>query len=210
MHNSKSRKAFSSSLSKFLIGNAALLSSVTVEYPTDGAFISLACHPHNYLPTQITITAHLTKTHHKTAKNSPQHQAIWWQHSYVRSSSIQSIQSFPLYILPGTFFFTLSFSYDFIHPFYGRPAFHFAFDGWPKRTLFGSLSSFIHRSLLSHVNLFLSIALESGIKPYFSYSRPSENGQSVGYPKQSLKRFLWKTLSKSSPNFGVPMLQNHI
>ena len=50
----------------------------------------------------------------------------------------------------------------------GRPAFPVAPDGWPKRIIFGNVSSFIRRTLPSHLNLSFIIAPESGIEPHFS------------------------------------------
>ena len=47
----------------------------------------------------------------------------------------------------------ISFKYFFVtsfHPNRGRPAFWLALDGSPKRTMFGNLQSFIHRTSPSH------------------------------------------------------------
>ena len=78
------------------------------------------------------------------------------------------------------------------HPSRGRPVFPLALDlnSWPKRTIMGSLTSFIQRTCLSHHNLYLITALESGIER--AVSRVSKTIRS---------QFLWKTFSKSSSVF---------
>ena len=74
----------------------------------------------------------------------------------------------------------------------GRPAFRIAPDGWPKRTIFGNLSSFIRRTWLSHLNLSFIIALESGIEPHFSYSLLLEIRSVSRVPRTICRQFLWK------------------
>ena len=82
------------------------------------------------------------------------------------------------------------------HPRRGRRAFRVAPDGWPKRRIFGSLSSFIHRTWLSQPNLSFIIALESGIEPHFSYSLLFEKRSVRWVPRTIHRQFLWKTSSK--------------
>ena len=83
----------------------------------------------------------------------------------------------------------------------GQPAFFVAPDGWPKRTIFGNLSSFICRMWPSHLNLSSIIAPESRIEPHFSYNLLFEI-QSVSWVPRTIRRqFLWKTSSKFSSAF---------
>ena len=83
------------------------------------------------------------------------------------------------------------------HPRRGRPAFRLALDGWPKRTNFSNLSSFIRITCPNHLNL----TLESGIEPHFSYSLLFEIRSVSRVPRTILMQFLWKTSSKSSSAF---------
>ena len=87
------------------------------------------------------------------------------------------------------------------HPNQGRSVFCLALDGWPKRTIFGNLSSFICRSCPSHLNLYFVIALESGIEPHFSYSLLFEIWSVSQVPRTFHRQFLWKTSIKSSSTF---------
>ena len=77
-----------------------------------------------------------------------------------------------------------------------RSAFRLALDGWPKRTIFGNLTSFIRRKYPSHTNP-SPIALKSGIEPRFSCNLLYET-QSV---RKISRQFLWKTSSKSPSAF---------
>ena len=83
----------------------------------------------------------------------------------------------------------------------GRPAFRVAPDGWPKRTIFGNLSSFIRRTWPSHLNLSFIIAPESGIEPHFSYNLLFEIRSVSRVPRTIRRQFLWKTSSKFSSAF---------
>ena len=83
----------------------------------------------------------------------------------------------------------------------GRPAFRVAPDGWPKRTIFSNLSSFIRRTWPSHLNLSFIIAPESGIEPHFSYSLLFEIRSVSRVPRTIRRQFLWKTSSKFSSAF---------
>ena len=83
----------------------------------------------------------------------------------------------------------------------GRPAFLVAPDGWPKKTIFGNLSSFIRRTWLSHLNLSFIIAPESGIEPHFSYNLLFEIRSVSRVPRTIRRQFLWKTSSKFSSAF---------
>ena len=83
----------------------------------------------------------------------------------------------------------------------GRPAFLLALDGWPKRTIFGNLSSFIRRTWPSHLNLSFIIALESGIEPHFSYNLLFEIRSVSRVPRTIRRQFHWKTSSKFSSAF---------
>ena len=87
----------------------------------------------------------------------------------------------------------------------GRPAFRVAPDGWPKRTLFGNLSSFIRRTWPSHLNLSFIIAPESGIEPHFSYNLLFEIRSVSRVPRTIRRQFLWKTSSKFS-SMKTPIL----
>jgi hypothetical protein len=87
------------------------------------------------------------------------------------------------------------------HPKRGRPAFRLALDSWPKRTIFGNLSSFIHTTCPRHLNHSFNIALESGIEPHFSYSLLFEIRSVSRVLRTVLKHFLWKTSRKSSSAF---------
>ena len=79
-----------------------------------------------------------------------------------KASLFTPSQEIPISI---TYFFMIS-----LNPRGGRPAFCLVLDGWPKRTLFGNLPSFIHRTCPSHLYFSFIIALESGIEPQFLYS----------------------------------------
>ena len=103
-----------------------------------------------------------------TTNNSPQHQATWGQQSYVRSTSIPICSRLLSLHTPRKFPFPLNLS--LWHPFTpdrGRPAFLLVLDGWPIRTIFGNLSSFIRRTCPNHLTLSFIIALESGIETHF-------------------------------------------
>ena len=116
-----------------------------------------------------------------TTNNSLQHQAAWGQHSYAYSSS-NPIYSKPLSLhLPRKFW-------------QGQPAFHFSLEGWLRRTIFGNMSSFIGKTWPSHLNLSVTIALESGIEPHFCTTCCLKYGQSAGYPEQSIGNFSGKHL----------------
>ena len=74
----------------------------------------------------------------------------------------------------------------------GQPPFCLALDGWPAKTLFGNLSSFIRRTCPVHLNFSLITARESLIEPHFSYSLLLEI-RSVGQvPKTVRRQFLRK------------------
>ena len=79
--------------------------------------------------------------------------------------------------------------------------FRLALDDWPKRTIFGSLSSFIHGMCLFPLNLTFAITLESGIEPYFSYNLLFEIQSVSRVPRTIRRQFLRKTFSKSSCAF---------
>ena len=83
----------------------------------------------------------------------------------------------------------------------GRPAFRSALDGWPKRTIFGNLSSFIHTTCPSHPNLSFIIALERRIEPYFSYNLLFDIWSVSQVPIKIRRQFLWKPFSKFSSAF---------
>ena len=83
----------------------------------------------------------------------------------------------------------------------GRPAFRVAPDGWPKRTFFGYLSSFICRMWPSHLNLSFIIAPESGIEPHFLYNLLFEIQSVSQIPRTICRQFLWKTSCKFSSAF---------
>ena len=83
----------------------------------------------------------------------------------------------------------------------GRPAFRVAPDGWPKRTIFGNMSSFIRRTWPSHLNLSFIIAPESRIEPHFSYNLLFEIRSVSRVPRTIRKQFLWKISSKLSSAF---------
>ena len=83
----------------------------------------------------------------------------------------------------------------------GRLAFRVAPDGWPKRTIFGNLSSFIRRTWPSYLNFSFIIALESGIEPHFSYNLLFEIRSVSWVPRTIRRQFLWKTSSKFSSAF---------
>ena len=110
------------------------------------------------------------------------------------------IKSLRLYALQGSshffkFFFILSF-----HPRrLGQPAFCLALDGCPKRTTFGNPSSFIHRTLPSHLNLSFIIAQENGIQSHFSYSLLFKILS--GSQKKSVGKFSQKYLVNLHLNF---------
>ena len=80
----------------------------------------------------------------------------------------------------------------------GRPAFRVAPDGWPKKTIFGNLSSFIRRTWPSHLNLSFIIALERGIESHFSYNLLFEIRSVSRVPRTIRRQFLWKTSNKFS------------
>ena len=85
------------------------------------------------------------------------------------------------------------------HPRRGRPAFHLAPCSWPKKTIFSNLSSFIHRTWPSHLNLSFIIALESGIQPHLRttyYLKLRQLGT-----HNNRRQFLWKISSKLSSTF---------
>ena len=88
------------------------------------------------------------------------------------------------------------------HPKGGRPDFHGAPDGWPKRTIFGNLSSFIRRTWPSHLNLSFIIALYSGIEPHFSCNLLFEIRSVSRVPRTIRRQFLGKTSSNFSSAFG--------
>ena len=101
--------------------------------------------------------------------------------------------------------FTISLKYFFTssHPNRGRPDFRLALDCWPKRTIFGNLSSFIHRTGPSHLNHSHIIALETGLEPHFSYSQLFEIRSVKRVPKTIRRQLLWKTYSHFfSPSFS--------
>ena len=83
----------------------------------------------------------------------------------------------------------------------GRPAFRVAPDGWPKRTIFGNLSSFVCRTWPSHLNLSFIISLDSGIEPHFSYKLLFEIRSVSRVPRTIRTQFLWKTSSKCLSTF---------
>ena len=87
------------------------------------------------------------------------------------------------------------------YPNRGRPAIRLALDGSPKRTIFGNLSSFIHRTCPWHLNLSLIIVIESEIEPQFLYSLLFELRSVSQIPRTIHKQFLWKLFSKSSSAF---------
>ena len=87
------------------------------------------------------------------------------------------------------------------HPRWGRPAFRVAPNSWPKRTIFGNLSSFIRRMWLSYLNLSFIIEPESWIEPYFSYNLLFEIRSVSRVPRTICSQFLWKTSSKFSFDF---------
>ena len=90
----------------------------------------------------------------------------------------------------------------------GRPVFCLALNGWPRRTIFGILSSFVRRTCPSHLNLSFIIAVESGTEPHFLNSLLFEIRSVTRGPRIIRRQFLWKTFSKSSSIFGAPMLQS--
>ena len=101
-----------------------------------------------------------------TTNNSSQQEAAWGQHSYANSSSIAICSKPPSLHPPRKFPFPLNlFFMTSSHPRRGQPAFRLALDGWPKRKIFGDLTSFNHRTCPSHLKLSFTIALESGIEP---------------------------------------------
>ena len=83
----------------------------------------------------------------------------------------------------------------------GRPTFRVALDGWPKRTIFGNLSSFIRRTWPSHLNLYFILAPESGIEPHFSYNLLFEIRLVSRVPRTIRRQFLWKISGKFSSAF---------
>ena len=87
------------------------------------------------------------------------------------------------------------------HPRQGWPAFRLTADGWPKRTIFGNLSSFIRRTWPNHLNLSFIIALESRIEPHITYSLLFEIRSVSRVPRTIRRQFLWKTSSKFSSAF---------
>ena len=105
----------------------------------------------------------------------------------------QSIQSLLFYTLPEVPISFKSFFMTSSHPRRRRLAFRLALHGWPKRTIFGNLSSFIHTMCPNHLSLSFSIAPESGIKLHFLYS--------LLFEIRSVSRVPWKTSSKSSSAF---------
>ena len=84
------------------------------------------------------------------------------------------------------------------HPNHGRPVFCLPLDGWPTRTIFGNLSSFIHRTCLSHFKLSPIVVLETGIEPHFSHSLLFEIRSVNWIPRATRRQFLRRTSSKSS------------
>ena len=111
----------------------------------------------------------------------------------------QSLQCLPLYTLPGSSNFSEILFMTSSHPNRGRPALRLALDGWPKRTIFGNFSSFIRGTCPGHLNLYLIIALDSGIEPHFSYWLLFEI-RSVSRVSRTIRR-QWKTSSISSSAF---------
>ena len=76
----------------------------------------------------------------------------------------RSIQSLPLYTLPGSSHFLQTFLNDTLPPLPRKTCFPCrpTLDGSPKRTIFGNLLSFIQRIYPSYLNLYLIIAFKSG------------------------------------------------
>ena len=70
------------------------------------------------------------------------------------------------------------------------PAFCLALDGWSKRTIFGNLPSFISRTCPSHLNLSLTIALESVIEPHFLSNLLFQIPSVSRVPKTICRQFL--------------------
>ena len=145
------------------------------------------------------LCALLLLTTHRSTK-SPE--ATTATHTLALS---QSIQSLPLYTLPGSSHFLQIFHY-LLQPKRRRPAFRSAQHGWPKRTIIGNLSSFILGTCPSYLNLSLIIALKSGIEPHFHTAFCLKYGQSAGYPEQSVGNFSGKRLVNLRPLFRAPML----
>ena len=82
---------------------------------------------------------------------------------YLRPTSLHPPKKFPFSFISLSLWFPLNTRW-------GRPSFFLVLDGWPTRTVFGNLSSFIRRTWPSYLNLFFIIALESGIEPHLSYN----------------------------------------
>ena len=106
---------------------------------------------------------------------------------YLKHPSLHPPRNFPF-----LFFVTSSL------PNCERPAFRLALDGWPKRTIVGNLSFFIHRSCHSPLNLSLIIVLKSGIELHFSYSLLFEIRSVSRVSRTICWQFLWKTSKKFS------------
>jgi len=98
--------------------------------------------------------------------------------------------------IPFNYFLTTS-----SHPKRGRPAFCWALDGWPKRTIFGNLSSFICRMCPSHLNLSPILALEIRIEPQLLCNLLLEIHSVSWLPKAIRRQSLWKKSYKSSSVF---------
>jgi hypothetical protein len=145
------------------------------------------------------LTKKYTTTTTTTTNNSPQ--AAWGQHSYARPSSI------PIYSKPSLFTHSQdvlisfkSFFMMFSHPRRRRPSFRLALDGWPKRKIFGNMSSFIHTKYSNHLNLSFIIAQEHGIEPHFLHS-PLFEIRSVRWVPRTIHRQFTLFPSKTS-NFA--------
>nr|CAG4635294.1 EOG090X01LO [Artemia franciscana] len=94
----------------------------------------------------------------------------------------------------------------FSDPRRGRPAICLALDGWPKRTIFGNLPSFIHRTCPSRLKLSLIIAPEmlSLILPHKKSSFASKVSQTFSFSSTSfpatVSRCTFQILCKSRVN----------
>ena len=87
------------------------------------------------------------------------------------------------------------------HPGRERPAFRVAPVGWPKRTIFGNLSSFIRWTWPSNLYLSFTVTLESGIEPLFSYNLLFEIRSVSQVPRTICRQFIWKLVKILGPEF---------
>ena len=118
-----------------------------------------------------TTTNDATTATATTTNNSKQHQAILGQHSHAHSFSIPIYLKLPFLHRPRNFPLSLEFFLRHLPtPFGNDLVFFFGLSKLADMVTFGILFSFILRTCLSPLNLFLIRALESRIRPHLSYS----------------------------------------